>query len=157
MKRLRTPLLALSRLRRQQQRLREIALSQQQGLRQSAERRASQALQGVDEQINLAESAIATGPSGPGLVAMHLSLDDQRQRLIAAQNHLLQADDDMQRALTTLQQSMSASAVVDRLLQDKLREERRSRLRAEQHKLDEIAIARRAVKQQDDRGEVNHG
>ena len=157
MKRLRTPLLALSRLRRQQQRLREIALSQQQGLRQSAERRASQALQGVDEQINLAESAIATGPSGPGLVAMHLSLDDQRQRLIAAQNHLLQADDDMQRALTTLQQSMSASAVVDRLLQAKLREERRSRLRAEQHKLDEIAIARRAVKQQNDRGEVNHG
>lgn len=143
MQRFRSPLLALARLREQQQRQHELTLARL----QQAFAADQLAIESLQSQANADLAAVLDasqhGVSGSEWDALHSHHGQQQQALAAQRVRLDQQAQQVQAAVERLHSAVAATKVVDRLLVERQLAHRREASRQDQLALDEQSTRHR--------------
>ena len=143
MKRFRTPLIALSRLRNHQRRSCELELAHRNAHKVAA-RQALGAAE-VDHQEHAADAAslLQAGLSAAGLHALRSGLDQESNRIDGLRKNDRDANEQVRDAVESLRKSLAAATAAERLLDQQRSRFRRDCAKREQSELDEVASSRR--------------
>ncbi|MFV0443789.1 MAG: flagellar export protein FliJ [Planctomycetaceae bacterium] len=153
MKRFRSSLTTLARLRAEQRRERELALARAQEALTAAQRGAELLQDRRDSELATAMSTLRQGTTAAQLLAWQ-TCDDQLQQAITNQQTVVaQQRQQVRSSVDHLQAAVAETAVLDRLLNERRRLHRRNVLKQEQLNLDEHSTRRRLAVRAVDGGE----